>query len=100
MADAVAAKAGALLAIYAELYPKYRHGARLRLIHNSLEFQDACSLVELWDLPRLEKLAVLVLTTDDEFSSKTDRSFKIFALKASWADDKLTAWEAAQGVTA
>jgi hypothetical protein len=100
VADAVAARASALLAIYAELYPKYRNGARLRLIHNSVEFHEACSLVELWDLPRLEKLAVLVLTTDDPFIQKTDRSFKIFAMKASWADDKLTGWEAAHGVTA
>ena len=47
---------------------------------------------------RLEKLARLVLSTDDEFISRTDRGWKIFVLKASWADDRLRQWEAAQGV--
>ena len=45
-------------------------------------------------------LAVLVLTTDDPFIAKTDRGFKIFAMKASWADDKLTQWEQAHPVKA
>lgn len=65
---------------------------------NSLEFQEALSLCRIWDDAHLEKLATLVLKTDDEFISRTDRSFKIFALKASWADDILKAWEAKHGV--
>lgn len=76
-----------------------RGGARLRLMGNSLEFEDACRLCETWDDARLERLAGVVLTTDDEFITKTDRSFKIFALKASWADDKLRQWELQQGVS-
>lgn len=78
-----------------ELYPRwystYRHGARLRipLIANSLEFSDALSLVQTWDDTRLEKLARIVLTTNDEFIAGTDRGFKIFALKAGWADNRL-----------
>lgn len=75
--------------LYPAWYAKYRHGARLRLVANSLEYQDAMSLVTTWDDARLEKLARIVLTTDDEYISKTDRGFKIFALKASWADDRL-----------
>jgi hypothetical protein len=81
---------------YPRLYAKHRHGAKLRLMANAMEFQDALDLVKHWDDARLEKLAVLVLTTDDAFISGTDRSFKIFAMKASWADDKLAAWEAQQ----
>jgi len=96
----VAERAGRLIERYAQLYSKHRNGAKLRLIGNSLEFQDACSLCETWDDQRLEKLAAIVLTSDDEFIAKTDRSFKIFALKASWADDRLTAWEAEQQVQA
>jgi hypothetical protein len=46
----------------------------------------------------LEKLAKIVLTTDDPFIAGTDRSFKIFALKASWADDRLRQWEKTNGV--
>lgn len=79
-----------------EWYPKYRHGARLRIVGSPIEFQDAVSLCETWDDDRLEKLARIVLTTDDEFISGTDRSFHIFALKASWADDRLK--QAEQGV--
>lgn len=98
--DDIAQRAGILLQRYADLFSKHRNGAKLRLIGNSLEFQEACSLVKLWALPRLEKLAVLVLTTDDPFISATDRGFKIFALKATWADDKLKLWELEHGVTA
>jgi len=75
--------------LYPQWYAKYRHGAKLRLIASSLEFQDALSLVQTWDDDRLAKLAQIVLTTDEEFIAKTDRSFRIFALKASWADDRL-----------
>ena len=75
--------------LYPEWYAKWRHGARLRLVANSLEFDDALSLVRTWDDARLEKLAQIVLTTDEPFIAKTDRGFKIFAIKASWADDRL-----------
>jgi hypothetical protein len=93
--DDVAQRAGDLLRHYAELYTAHRHGAKLRLIGNTLEFNEACGLVTLWDDARLEKLAIIVLTTDDEpFIVKSDRSFRIFALKASWADSRLTEWEA------
>jgi HNH endonuclease len=95
--DVIAERAGSLIRRYAELYVKHRHGAKLRLIGNALEFQEACSLVALWDDARLDKLAVIVLETDDEFISKTDRSFKIFSLKATWADDRLRAWEREHG---
>lgn len=98
--DSVAARAGNLLRRYRELYQQHRHGAQLRLTANSLEFSDACSICDTWaDDARIEKLAVLVLTTDDAFIAGTDRSFRIFALKASWADDKLKAWEVANGVS-
>lgn len=81
-----------------ELYPawycKHRHGAKLRLVANSLAFQDALSLVELWDDARLEKLATVFLTTDDEWISSTDRSFRVFASRASWCDNRLKQVEA------
>ncbi len=59
---------------------------------------DALSLVPLWDDARLDKLAVLVLTTDDPWIANTDRGFKIFAMKATWADDRLKQWETEHGV--
>lgn len=92
--DALALRAGHLLERYAELFILHRKGARY---HNRmhLDFQKACDIVQTWpDDARLEKLAVLILTTDDDWISRTDRGFGIFAAKASWADDRLAAWEA------
>lgn len=93
-------RAGKLLERYGELFQEHRRGARY---HNRmhLDFPKACELVKTWaDDARLEKLAVLILTTDDEWISNTDRGFAVFALKATWADDKLRAWEIETGVTA
>ncbi len=87
-------RARMLIERYQALYPVHRHGARLRLAVNSLAFQDACDLARHWDDARIEKLAEIVLTTDDPFISGTDRSFRIFAMKASWADDRLCEIEA------
>lgn len=93
-------RAGKLLERYAELFQQHRRGARY---HNRmhLDFPKACELVKTWpDDARLEKLAVIVLTTDDDWISRTDRGFGIFAARASWADDRLTTWEAEQQVRA
>jgi len=87
-------RAGALLERYAELFYEHRRGARY---HNRmhLDFPKAQELVKTWaDDARLEKLAVIILTTDDEWIAGTDRGFGIFAARASWADDRLTIWEA------
>lgn len=92
-------RAGNLVRRYAELYTEHRHGAHLRARPN-LDWSEACDLVKLWPDDRLEKLAILVLTTDDDWISRTDRSFRIFALKASWADSHLADWEHENGVTA
>jgi len=85
--------------LYPRWYAQHRHGARLRLMANALEFQEALLLVQTWDDSRLEKLAKIVLTTDDPWISRTDRGFKIFALKASWAEDRLVQWEREHGVS-
>jgi len=94
--DAEAERAGNLVRLYQALYTKFRHGARYRQ-REHLDWHDACSLVALWDDATLAKLAEIILTTDDVWIAKTDRSFKIFALKCSWADDRLKAWEVAHG---
>lgn len=95
----VSMRAGQLIQRYRDLYLQHRNGARLRIVGSPLEFQESVSLCQLWDDGHLEKLAILVLTTNDDFISKTDRSFKIFAMKATWADDKLKAWEASHQVS-
>jgi hypothetical protein len=90
-------RAGRLLReLYPAWYQRNRHGARLRVVTNSLAFGDAVTVCSTWDDERIEKLARIFLTTDDDWISRTDRGFRVFALKASWADDKLTAWEAEQ----
>jgi uncharacterized protein YdaU (DUF1376 family) len=94
----VSDRARELLEAYPEWYARWRHGARTLVMHNALTFQDACQLCQTWDDPRLEKLAKIVLTTDEPFIANTDRSFKIFALKASWADDRLRQVENAVAV--
>jgi hypothetical protein len=92
-------RAGRLVDRYGELFQAHRLGARYRQRPN-LDWLEALTLVSLWSDARLEKLAILVLTTDDPWISKTDRGFKIFAMKASWADEKLCAWEAEHGKVA
>jgi hypothetical protein len=91
-------RARELLENYPRWYAKERQGARLPQVFNSMQFQDACELCRTWDDARLEKLARLVLTTDDPFIAGTDRGWKIFTLKAAWADDRLKQWELANGV--
>lgn len=98
--EKLAKRAGRLLQeLYPAWYSKYRNKAKLRIVSNSLAFQDALSLVTIWDDARLEKLARIVLTTDEEWIKNTDRSFRIFAARASWADDRLRQLEAAQVAT-
>ena len=93
-------RAAKLVERYGELYHEHRHGARYRQRPN-LDWLDACDLCRTWtDDKRLEKLAIIVLTTDEEWISRTDRAFKIFALKASWADSRLCELEKQHGVTA
>ncbi len=89
-------RAGRLVENYGEWFRQRRHGARHR-VRPHLDYQDALTLVRTWDDERLEKLAAIVLTTDDAWISGTDRSFKIFAMKATWADERLATWEAKQG---
>lgn len=97
--DEIAKRGAWLVERYGELYRQHRHGARYRQRPN-LDWVEGCDLCRIWDNARLEKLAVLVLTTDDGWISRTDRSFKIFAMKASWADDRLRQWEVENDVAA
>jgi len=96
--DAIFQRAGRLREeLYPAWYAKHRHGARLRLVASPLEFQEAITICKIWDDARLEKLATIFLTTDDDWISKTDRSFRLFVSKSSWCDDRLTQWEREHG---
>lgn len=93
--DEIAKRGADLVYRYQALYQEHRQGAHYRPRPN-LDWTEACDLCRHWDDARLEKLAILVLTTDEGWISKTDRSFKIFAMKASWADSRLCEWEEKQ----
>ncbi len=89
-------RASRLVERYSELFYQRRKGAKYHA-RPALDFPKAQELVRTWDDDaRLDKLAILVLTTDDEWISGTDRGFAVFAARASWADDRLAAWEAEQ----
>jgi hypothetical protein len=75
--------------LYPAWYSKFRNGAKLRLVHNTLTFDAAMSIVTLWDDERIEKLAKIFLITDEEWISNTDRNFRLFATRATWCDDRL-----------
>lgn len=95
---AITERAGTLLERYDVLYSEHRRGARHRA-RPSLDWQEACDLCRIWPSDaRLEKLAVIFLTTDDPWISSTDRSFMLFAKKVTWCDDRLTVWESEHGV--
>ena len=75
--------------LYPAWYATFRHGARLRLVANSLEFQDAVTICRTWDDARIAQLAEVFLTTDEPWIAGTDRGFRVFATKISWCDDRL-----------
>lgn len=91
-ADEIGQRAHRLIENYPRWFSQYRAGATT-LGGGPIDFQKACEVCTAWDDARIEKLAALVLTTDEGFIAGTDRAFRIFAMKASWADDRLRQWE-------
>lgn len=88
-----------LLESYPAWYCDERKGARIPLLMGNLVFLEAIEIVTTWpDRVRLEKLARIVLSTNDPFIAGTDRGWKIFKIKAPWADDKLRQFELENGV--
>ena len=84
--DDIGTRAGRLLQeLYPAWYREHRNGARLRIVANSLAHQDAIAVCATWDDARIEKLARIFLTTDDDWIAKTDRGFRLFASKATWS---------------
>lgn len=86
--DEHAERAARFLERYAGFYEKYRNGARY-LSKPALDFAEALNLVAVWDDERLDKLAVVFLTTDHEFAERGSRTVAQFRSMASWCDDRL-----------
>jgi hypothetical protein len=90
----VAHRAGRFIERYGELYPEHRKGARYA-VKPVRDYAAAVTLCQTWPDPaRLEKLAILFLTTDHRFAEEGSRTIPQFLALASWCDGKLAEWEA------
>ncbi len=96
VSEALADRAGRFVERFAELYSEKRKGAKYLRRQPALDWDRATKLCQTWDDGRLEKMAVIFLTTDDEWISGTDRGFAVFCARATWCDERLAAWEAQQ----
>jgi hypothetical protein len=89
------ADVGAFLKQFCELYSRHRFGAKYP-VRRQVDVPIVRRLLAVYDVPRLEKLAVVMLTTDDEWVSRTDRGIGILSTKAAWLDGLLCEYEARQ----
>jgi len=93
-------RAGRFLDRYDALYPTHRHGARYAR-KPVRDYAAAVTLCETWaDDDRLDKLAVIFLTTDHTFAAEGSRTVPQFLALASWCDGRLAEYEAKKGSAA
>lgn len=87
---------GRFLKRFCELYSEHRNGAKYFVVRKR-DVPNVRQLLRTYDDARLEKLAVVLLTTDDEWIAGTDRGVGILSVKASWLDGLLADFEAKHG---
>lgn len=86
--DDLTERAAAFLERYQALYVEYRKGAHYH--HRPIDFQHALELCRTWtDDARLDKIAIVFLTTDHKFAEEGSRTVGQLAAMASWCDDRL-----------
>lgn len=95
-ADVPRVQVGAFIRRFCELYSKHRHGAKFN-VKKQKDAPIIKQLLTIYDAPRLEKMAVVLLTTDDDWIKGTDRGIGILSVKASWLDSLLSEYEAQHG---
>lgn len=78
---------------FCSLYREHRHGARYFVVKEK-HVPLLRPLLRAYGLERLDKLAQVLLRTDDEWVAGTDRGIGILSTKASWLDERLSAAEA------
>jgi hypothetical protein len=86
----------AFLRRFCDLYALHRHGARY-FVTAEKHVPLVRKLLSVYGSERLEKLALVLLKTDDEWVQGTDRGIGILSIKASWLDERLAAYEAQHG---
>lgn len=96
---AVTERAGRFIERYEALYPQHRKGARYA-VKPARDYAAAVTLCTTWPDDRLDKLAVIFLTTDHKFAEEGSRTIPQFLALASWADGKLSEHEARKGTAA
>lgn len=94
--DDLAERAARFLERFDELYSQKMLGAKHFRRSPALDHARAIDLCRTWDDDRLDKLAVLFLTTDDDWISRTDRGLSVFVSKATYMDGLLSKWESQQ----
>ncbi len=91
----VTERAGRFIERYEALYVQHRNARYL--VRPDRDYQAAVPLCATWtDDARLDKLAAIFLTTDNDFAVKGSRTIPQFAALASWCDGQLSAWETKQ----
>jgi uncharacterized protein YdaU (DUF1376 family) len=83
----------AFIARFCELYSKHRHGAKY-MVQRVKDIPLVRRLLQVYPASRLEKLTVILLTTDHEWVTQTDRGIPILSTKISWLDSLLSEHEA------
>lgn len=86
----------AFIAEFCRLYAKHRHQAKYH-VTAAKHVPLLRSLLKTYGHERLVKLAAVLLMSDDEWISNTDRGIGILSVKAAWLEDKLAAYEAQKG---
>lgn len=81
------------IAAFCDLFSKHRNGARY-MVRREKDIPLVKRLLLTYPRDRLEKLAVILLTTDEEWVSTTDRGIGILSVKAAWLDGLLAEHEA------
>jgi hypothetical protein len=85
-------RAGAFVDRYVLLYQQHRKGARYA-VKPVRDYAAAVTLCQTWPDDRLDKLAVIFLTTDHKFAEEGSRTVPQFLALASWCDGLLAAHE-------
>jgi hypothetical protein len=82
---------------FAALYRQHRHGASY-FVKTKDHVKVVGGLLQVHAFDRLLLHAQVLLTTDEEWISSTDRGIEILAKKINWLEDRVADWEARRGV--